>query len=197
LTSEAAVSAATSASTSTATREALALAGSRRFETAPHNCFACGQLNSHGLHLDLHTQADCCWTELSLPVRFEGWEGIAHGGIICTVLDEVMAWSIIDRGLLGMTARISVAFRRPIPIDIPTRVEGWVLEAGRRLIDTAGRVIDGRTGETLATAEARYAGAPEERQRELRDRYRIRVVADGDGISEGDTADTPDGVVAR
>ena len=62
----------------------------------PHHCFACGTLNIHGLHLELHVEDGRCWTELTLPERFEGWEGIAHGGIVCTILDEVMAWALVD-----------------------------------------------------------------------------------------------------
>jgi len=59
--------------------------GGRRILMTPHNCFACGTLNVHGIQLDLHAGADRCWTELSLAERFEGWEGIAHGGIVTGV----------------------------------------------------------------------------------------------------------------
>ena len=31
-------------------------------EVEPHNCFACGALNEHGLQLDLHVDGDRCWT---------------------------------------------------------------------------------------------------------------------------------------
>ena len=75
-----------------ATREAGA------FEFEPHHCFACGELNEHGLHLELHTSPEGSWTELVLEPRFQGWEAVAHGGIVCTLLDEVMAWSVIGAG---------------------------------------------------------------------------------------------------
>ena len=55
-------------------------------EVEPHNCFACGSLNEHGLHLDLHVATDRCWTELVLTEAFQGWDGIAHGGIVTTIL---------------------------------------------------------------------------------------------------------------
>src|SRR5215207_1584328 len=84
------------------------------FEFEPHHCFACGDLNEHGLHLQLHANPDGAWVELALPPEFQGWDSIAHGGIVCTILDEVMAWSVIGRGTWGVTARLNVAFRRPI-----------------------------------------------------------------------------------
>ena len=67
------------------------------FEFEPHHCFACGALNEHGLHLDLHTSPDGSWTELTVEQQFQGWESVAHGGVLCTILDEVMAWAVIGR----------------------------------------------------------------------------------------------------
>ena len=66
--------------------------GVRPFEVADHRCFACGSLNEHGIRLVLHVERGRSWTELELEPQFEGWAGIAHGGILCTILDEVMAW---------------------------------------------------------------------------------------------------------
>src|SRR3954447_8474493 len=57
-------------------------------EVDPHNCFACGSLNEHGVHLDLHVDGDRCWTELALPDRFQGWDGVAHGGVGARVLAQ-------------------------------------------------------------------------------------------------------------
>ena len=102
------------------------------FDFEPHHCFACGELNEHGLHLELHASPEGCWTELTLEPRFQGWESVAHGGVVTTLLDEVMAWSVIGRDTWGVTARLNVAFHRPIPIGRPIRAEGWVTEDRRR-----------------------------------------------------------------
>jgi acyl-coenzyme A thioesterase PaaI-like protein len=144
-------------------------------EVAPHRCFACGALNEHGIHLDLHVQGDRCWTELALPDRFQGWDGIAHGGIICTVLDEVMAWSLAATDNWGLTARMSVDFKRPVRLGVPIRGEGWVTSVRRRLVDTAARIIDPVSGELLATATATYVAADAARKAELQARYRFRL----------------------
>jgi uncharacterized protein (TIGR00369 family) len=147
-----------------------------RFEIEPHRCFACGPLNTHGLQLDLHLEDRRCWTELSLPARFQGWEDIAHGGIVATILDEVMAWALVEADSWGVTARLNVEFKRPVPLETPIRAEGWVVEARRRLVTTAGRLVDGSEGRVLATAEATYVAAPEARKRELQERYGYRRV---------------------
>jgi uncharacterized protein (TIGR00369 family) len=145
-------------------------------EVEPHNCFACGELNEHGLHLDLHVDGDRCWTELSLPDRFQGWDGIAHGGIVCTILDEVMAWSVIGRGTWGVTARLNVAFRRPVVTGRPIRAEGWVVDGTRRASRTAGHVKDARTGEVLATAEGTFMALPDDQLERLKQRYGMRRI---------------------
>lgn len=143
----------------------------RPIRLTPHSCFACGTLNVHGLQLELHAEAGTCWTELALPERFQGWDGIAHGGIVCTILDEVMAWALVDHDLWGLTARMQVEFRRPVPIGEPIRAEGRVVEARRRIITAAGRILDRSTGAELATAEGTFVAATEARKAELKRRY--------------------------
>jgi acyl dehydratase len=145
-----------------------------RFAFEPHNCFACGTLNTGGLHLDLHVDGERCWADLSIPSRFQGWDEIAHGGIISTILDEVMAWSLVDADSWGLTARMTVDFKRPVPLDRLIHAEGWITEARRRIVRTAGQIVDDASGEILATAEATYVAASDGRKRELKERYGYR-----------------------
>ncbi len=154
--------------------------GGRRIQLVPHNCFACGTLNVSGLQLVLHAGDDRCWTELVLPDRFQGWEGIAHGGIVSTILDEVMGWALIDHDLWGVTARMSVEFKRPVPIGRPIRAEGRVLSARRRLVEAEGILTDLAGGTLLASSKATFVGAPDSRKAELKARYGFTLVPEGD-----------------
>jgi uncharacterized protein (TIGR00369 family) len=146
------------------------------FEFEPHNCFACGSLNEHGLQLDLHLGDGRSWTELALSAQFEGWVGIAHGGILATLLDEVMSWALVAQDNWGVTARLAVDFRRPVPIGQPIRAEGWIVRSRRRLVDTGGHVVDSG-GTVLARADAVYLTVDEDRKRELQARYGYRLRA--------------------
>ncbi len=147
-----------------------------RFEVSPHACFACGELNARGLHLVLHVAEDACWTEVTLREDFQGWEGIAHGGIIATILDEVMGWALASADAWGFTARITVEYKRPTIIGRHLRAEGRLLEHRRRVLNTSARLVDAETGELLATAEAIYIEAPADRKQALKDRYLFRLV---------------------
>jgi len=145
------------------------------FEFEPHNCFACGTLNAHGLQLTLHLEEARSWTALTLDSRFEGWQGIAHGGIVCTILDEVMAWALVAEDNWGVTARMQVDFRKPVPIGRPLRADGWITRSRRRIVDTEARLVDAETGTELATATATYMAADEAHKQELRARYGVRA----------------------
>ena len=121
-----------------------------RFE--PHHCFACGELNEHGLHLLLHTDASGCRTELTLEPGFQGWEGVAHGGILATILDEVMGWAVIGRGTWGVTARMTVDYKRPVHVGTAIRA----LKAG------TGKpiVVYPNSGERWDAGDESWHGAP-------------------------------------
>jgi uncharacterized protein (TIGR00369 family) len=151
----------------------------RRVLLAPHNCFACGTLNTHGLQLALHAANDACWTELVLDRRFEGWQGIAHGGIVATILDEVMAWALVEHDLWGLTARMQVEFKKPVPIGAPIRGEGRVLTARRRIVEAEGALRDA-AGSILATATATYVAASEDRKAALKARYGLAFQDEAD-----------------
>ena len=159
------------------------------FDFDPHRCFACGELNEQGLHLAIHTDPKGSWTETTLEPRFQGWEAVAHGGIVCTLLDEVMAWSVIGRGTWGVTARLNVAFRRPIPVSRAIRAEGWVLDENRRAHRTGGRVLDAETGEVLATGEGTFIAVPPDEVERLKARYGMRRP---DGATESELTERED-----
>ncbi|MEO6207874.1 MAG: PaaI family thioesterase [Candidatus Limnocylindrales bacterium] len=142
-------------------------------DVTPHRCFACGTLNEQGLGLVLHVEAQRAWAELELDPRFQGWDDVAHGGIICTILDEVMAWALAAGDDWGVTARMSVTFRRPVKIGAPIRAEGWITRNRRRIIETEAHIID-RDGAVLAAATGIYVAADEQRKEQLRARYGVR-----------------------
>jgi uncharacterized protein (TIGR00369 family) len=151
------------------------------FEFEPHHCFACGELNAHGMRLRLHTSPEGSWTELHVDPAFQGWEEIAHGGIVCTILDEVMAWAVIGRGTWGVTARLNVAFRKPIRTGQAIRAEGWVVQQDRRAVRAEGRVIDVASGDVLATGESTFMAVPADQLERLKARYGMRRVGDTTG----------------
>jgi acyl-coenzyme A thioesterase PaaI-like protein len=142
----------------------------------PHNCFACGTLNLHGMQLELNFEGETCWTELRLRPDFEGWEGVAHGGIVSTLLDEVMAWAIAAYNVWAVTAKMSVEFRGAVPIGKLIRAEGRVVENRRRAYTTEASLIDVETGKVLARANALFVPITNAEHKD--DRFRFRMLPD-------------------
>jgi acyl-coenzyme A thioesterase PaaI-like protein len=159
--------------------------GVRPFEIADHRCFACGSLNEQGLQLTIHVERGRSWTELELQSRFEGWAGITHGGILCTILDEVMAWALVGEDNWGLTAKLAVEFKRPVPTGRRIRAEGVVTRSRRRLVETEGSIVDAIDSATLAVASATYVAAEPGRRAELQARYGFRYLEPAGAASRG------------
>ncbi len=104
---------------------------------------------------------------------------MAHGGIICTILDEVMGWALIAGGDWGVTARMSVAFSKPVPVGASLRADAWITRRRRRIVEAEGRLIDATTGVELATATGTYLAADPAKKRELAQRYGFRTLLEG------------------
>ena len=128
------------------------------------------------MRLELHVERGRSWTELTYDARFQGWDGIAHGGILATVLDEVMAWALVGEDHWGLTARLAVDFKKPVSVGQALRAEGWITRSRRRIVDTAGHVLDAASGRVLVEGTGVYLAADEGRKAELRRRYQPRVV---------------------
>ena len=155
-----------------------------RFELTPHNCFVCGQRNAHGLRIEVRARGSRIFADLTLGADHEGWAGIAHGGIIAALLDEVMEWSLFERQAWGLTAEMTVRYRRPVSIGAPIHVEGWVVDSQRRRYRTAARLLDA-SGTVLADAQGVYLAARPEVKEELRTRYDFKMVPADDPPRDG------------
>ena len=126
-------------------------------DTIDHHCFGCGNQNPSGLRLRFRTMSDGgVWADFEPTRNHEGYMGMTHGGILSTVADEAMSWAVTHAGDLGVTARMSLAFRRPVRLGQGIRVLAWVVSRKARAIDTRAELRDVETSELLATAESRF-----------------------------------------
>ena len=127
-----------------------------------HFCFACGSLNPDGLRLRFeYPEPGACRAEFTAPPKFQGWQGILHGGIISTLLDEAFAHAAggAARAVGGdgaVTAEMTVQFKRPVPIGQPIvltgrvkRVQGRLIEAESELTDASGTVLASAQGKII------------------------------------------------
>lgn len=133
-------------------------------------CFACGEDNPIGLHLKFDTVgAGEVRARTVLAPDFQGWRGFAHGGIVMTLIDEVMAHAAGAAGQRGVSASMNVRFRKPVPLGVPIELRARVtahkmrvyqLEAG--VYDEHGNLLAGGTGTFMSrgTVEPGELGNP-------------------------------------
>ncbi len=138
-----------------------------------HNCFGCGRLNAHGLHLEfrLNPAGDGVWTRFLPSARFEGYEGVIHGGIISTLLDEVMAWSLYRDDIWAVTGRMSVRFRTPMMVGEPVLAIGHIGQRRSRLIEMTGELLRETDSRVIADATASFVKVSEAQSRVWRAQY--------------------------
>lgn len=106
-------------------------------------CFACGPDNPHGLRLVFtRTERGEMTAEWTPDATTEGWQGIVHGGIVSTVLDESMAKAVAASGVEALTAELRVRFRRHTSAGTPVRVCGWIAGRRKRVIQTEATLTD-------------------------------------------------------
>jgi len=91
-----------------------------------------------------------------VPQAFQGgYPGRMHGGVVSTMLDEAMGYAVYYSRAWGATARLSVRFRKPVPMDEPLRIEAWITRARSRLIECRAEMsVVG--GELLAEADGAF-----------------------------------------
>jgi acyl-coenzyme A thioesterase PaaI-like protein len=83
--------------------------------------------------------------EATLDLPYEGPPSYVHGGMSALLMDQLLGSAAIAAGLWGMTARLELDYRRPVPLETPLLLRAEVTEsAGRKVVITG----------TIALAEA-------------------------------------------
>ena len=112
-------------------------------------CIACGPYSEFGLHMHFtDSEPGAVESRVTLAPGFQGWRGVAHGGVVAMLLDEAMAYAAASLNHLGVTADLRVRFRAPVPtgeeLVVLGRVRGQrasVFEISAEIKDATGRVL--------------------------------------------------------
>ena len=142
-------------------------------ETLPHtrSCFVCGESNASGLNLRFETDGRVVRTRFTPRAEHIGFKGVVHGGILATVLDEIMVWACVAQTKrFAFCAELNVRFIKPAQpgIELLATAElianrrDKIFEARAELKDHAGQIIASATGKYLPIKEADLAEMAED-----------------------------------
>lgn len=123
-----------------------------------------GSLNamSPPLEFSMDDEGVHAWGTFGTPS--EGPPGYVHGGWVALAFDEALGMANAAAGHSGMTARLTIRYRRPTPLHIPVRIDARTERVEGRRIVTVGtlHVADQLTAE----AEGLFVSISDDRARE-------------------------------
>ena len=121
-----------------------------------NRCFVCGPGNSSGLRVRFQLDGAVCRAEFTPQDIHVGYDGVTHGGILFSLLDDVMANTIFLSGERCFTAQAEVRYREPLPAGTPVRLEGRLRRRKGRLAVCEGRVLRQADGRLVAEATGSF-----------------------------------------
>lgn len=122
---------------------------------ADDGCFVCGCENPVGLHAEfvVDSENNRARASLSIDSNFQGWQGVVHGGIIATLLDETAIYACRTLSHTAVTAGMTIKFKKPVRIDCPLTLQADVISVKRRIaLVTSSLLVD---SEVMAEAEVK------------------------------------------
>ncbi len=132
-------------------------------------CFGCGVENPAGLRLRFFSQGNAAARcEVTLGDMHQGYPGIAHGGIVMTILDEALGRAALsaDPKRLLYSGKVEVRFRQPVPLHKPLTVLSRIdKDRGRLVLASAELLLP--DGTVAAEATGTLFEIPPETLREM------------------------------
>ena len=125
-----------------------------------NHCFGCSPINPQGLHLTFTLDTTVpgfptATAQVQLTRMHEGPPGHIHGGIIATLMDEVMSKLNRPLKVIAMTRHMEIDYLRPSPLHQPlTLASHHLSRKGRKLFHQAE--LRNQTGELLAKAKGLF-----------------------------------------
>lgn len=136
-----------------------------------NGCLGCGPGNPYGLRLNLRVDPNTGIVTVPFSPAQEhiGFEGIIHGGLLATVLDEAMVWAATWSGKrFCVCGELSVRFRAAASVGSKLTVEAKVEYSRPKLIQVAATVRT-PSGGVIAAGEGKYVPlAPDQNERMMR-----------------------------
>ena len=102
----------------------------------PHwpTCFGCGPDNEGGFHLQVRRDGEQVVAEHTFADRHTGAPGIAHGGAVATVVDDVFGYLLYVARIAGVTRHLAVDYLKPVVTGVPYAVRARIdSRDGRKL----------------------------------------------------------------
>jgi uncharacterized protein (TIGR00369 family) len=130
----------------------------------PHtaSCFVCGESNASGLKIRFETDGELARARFVPRPEHIGFKQTVHGGILATLLDEIMVWACAIRTRrFSYCAELMVRYQSPVRPgeevflmgELVANRRNKLFEAKGEIRDAAGRLLTSGTGKYLPIKE--------------------------------------------
>ena len=99
---------------------------------------------------------DTCRGEFTPDENHVGYDQMTHGGILYSLLADVMANWLFLQGARGHTARCEIRYREPLPIGTAVELAARVIKRKGRLLVLDGTAVRSDTGQTVAMCQGSF-----------------------------------------
>lgn len=131
------------------------------------NCFVCGKDNPFGLNITFLKDKNEVRAELIPESKHQGFKGIVHGGILFSILDEIMGrTAVITKRLMTLTVEVNIKYRKKAKIGEKIIFTAHMTKDLGRMIEAQGQVCK-EDGTLLAEAKGRFIVLSKEMQKEV------------------------------
>jgi uncharacterized protein (TIGR00369 family) len=107
--------------------------------------------------MNFFAHEETVFSRATIPAHLCGWNNVAHGGVVSTILDETMSWAamyLLKR--VSLTQSLTVEFVKPVTI-------GPVMETESRVVELQGKrdaiiegVLTNAAGKVCATSRGTF-----------------------------------------
>lgn len=121
-------------------------------------CLGCGTGHPHGLHMSLFAGDDMTISgTVEITDMHQGAPGLAHGGMLALVMDELLGscnWLLYWK---SVTAHLEVDFTRPVPVGTTLALFAEGVKVERRKFYVRGEArLGSPDGEVCVRSEALF-----------------------------------------
>ncbi len=111
-----------------------------------YNCFGCAPHNPFGLHMEFYADGEelvCFWEP---QPNFQSWVDVLHGGIQCTMLDEVGGWTVSHvLDTCGVTTKMETKYLKPLLFsDGIIQIRGKFVRMEKNIAIMEAQILNGK-----------------------------------------------------
>jgi len=116
-------------------------------------CYGCGDSNPQGLGLEvIADEGDVVRAEYTFAPHLQGAIGVAHGGAIAALLDDLLGYVPVRTLTPAVTRELTVTYHAPVPLGVAVELRARLDSSEGRVLRISGEVVNAAVVAVVATA---------------------------------------------